>query len=92
MDCKKCYEENPERAKLCDECKADTLCEAFKMWYYVTYKKHPKKEVMTLDEAIQHAREVASNCSNKECGLEHMQLANWLEELKQRRQKDELMP
>ena len=40
---------------------------------------------MTLDEAIQHAREVAqSGCS--ECCKEHEQLAEWLEELRDRRQ------
>lgn len=39
---------------------------------------------MTLDEAIQHAREVAqSGCS--ECCKEHAQLAEWLEELQRRR-------
>lgn len=39
---------------------------------------------MTLDEAIQHAREVAqSGCS--ECCKEHAQLAEWLEELRDRR-------
>lgn len=39
---------------------------------------------MTLDEAIQHAREVAqSGCS--ECCKEHEQLADWLEELQRRR-------
>ena len=39
---------------------------------------------MTLDEAIQHAREVAeSGCS--ECCKEHEQLAEWLEELRDRR-------
>ncbi len=43
---------------------------------------------MTLDEAIQHAKEVASTCSNKEYGLDHEQLAMWLEELKQRRMQD----
>lgn len=37
---------------------------------------------MTLDEAIEHAREVSSQeCA--ECKKEHEQLANWLEELKQ---------
>ena len=46
--------------------------------------------MMTLDEAIQHAKEVASQCTNQECSLEHMQLAKWLEELKQRRLKDEM--
>ena len=43
---------------------------------------------MTLDEAIQHAKEVASTCSDKECRLDHRQLAVWLEELKQRRMQD----
>ena len=37
---------------------------------------------MTLDEAIQHCHEVAESCENKECALNHEQLANWLEELK----------
>lgn len=37
---------------------------------------------MTLDEAIEHAREVSSQkCA--ECKKEHEQLANWLEELRQ---------
>lgn len=41
---------------------------------------------MTLDEAIQHAREVAaSGCS--ECCKEHAQLAEWLEELLRRREE-----
>lgn len=43
---------------------------------------------MTLDEAIQHTKEVASTCPDKECGLDHRQLAVWLEELKQRRMLD----
>ncbi len=45
--------------------------------------------MMTLDDAIQHAKEVASQCSDEGCSMEHMQLAKWLEELKQRRLKDE---
>lgn len=48
-----------------------------------------KSIMMTLDEAIQHAKEVASQCSDKECSMEYIQLAGWLEELKQRRLKDE---
>ena len=47
---------------------------------------------MTLDEAIQHAREVASGvrceCAYircRECHKEHEQLAEWLEELRDRR-------
>jgi hypothetical protein len=46
--------------------------------------------MMTLDEAIQHAKEVSEQCANQECSLDHMQLARWLEELKQRRLKDEM--
>lgn len=44
---------------------------------------------MTLDEAIEHAKEVGSrmmcSCKTHECGKEHMQLASWLEELKRYR-------
>lgn len=42
--------------------------------------------MMDLDEAIQHARETSSKggiC--KECQTEHQQLAEWLEELRDRR-------
>lgn len=43
--------------------------------------------MMTLDEAIEHCREVAnSSCSG--CAMEHAQLASWLIELKFRRQQD----
>lgn len=38
--------------------------------------------IMTLDEAIQYCQEVAQKCNNKACGLEHVQLAQWLIELK----------
>ena len=40
--------------------------------------------MMTLDEAIEHAREKANGCG--ECAKEHQQLAEWLEELKQFRE------
>ena len=39
--------------------------------------------MMTLDEAIQHCKE-KSDCT--ECGAEHKQLAEWLRELKERRE------
>ena len=39
---------------------------------------------MNLDEAIKHAEEagirLSSDCKTKECGLEHIQLANWLKD------------
>lgn len=38
---------------------------------------------MTLDEAIRHCKEKA--CDNTQCALEHKQLAEWLEELKEYR-------
>ena len=36
---------------------------------------------MTLEEAIIHCRE--KSCDNTQCALEHRQLAEWLEELKE---------
>lgn len=55
---------------------------------------------MTLDEAIQHSKEVAKKERDKllkvgdeyicsECGKEHEQLAKWLEELKEYKQLEE---
>lgn len=41
--------------------------------------------VMTLDEAIKHCREVADKKCD-DCGKEHLQLAEWLEELKENRE------
>jgi DNA-directed RNA polymerase alpha subunit len=41
---------------------------------------------MTLDEAIEHAKEIANSQCN-ECGKQHKQLADWLEELKQYREQ-----
>ena len=44
------------------------------------------KVKMNLDQAIEHAEEVASNgCAGEECSLEHKQLADWLKELRQLR-------
>lgn len=39
---------------------------------------------MTLDEAIKHCREKALSCPSeqRECALEHVQLMDWLKELK----------
>lgn len=36
---------------------------------------------MTIDEAIEHCENVAKNNCSK-CGVEHLQLADWLKELK----------
>ena len=43
---------------------------------------------MTLDEAIIHAREVAAQLGCCECADEHRQLAEWLEELRERRKNE----
>ena len=43
---------------------------------------------MTLDEAIIHTREVAAQLGCCECADEHRQLAEWLEELRERRKND----
>ena len=40
---------------------------------------------MTLEEAIIHCKEKA--CDNTQCAIEHRQLAEWLEELKQYHKK-----
>ena len=46
---------------------------------------------MTLDEAIIHCKEVIENKNTcKECIDDHIQLLEWLEELKKYRQKKEL--
>lgn len=39
---------------------------------------------MTIDEAILHCKEVALRCSEeqRECALEHVQLIDWLKEVK----------
>lgn len=37
-ECGVCAIGNPERAKLCDEAKADTMCEAFRKWYKENYE------------------------------------------------------
>ena len=46
---------------------------------------------MTLDEAIAHAgeagRRTLGECGTNACGLEHIQLRDWLSELKEFRRK-----
>ena len=43
------------------------------------------KKLMTLDEAIEHATEKSQGCG--QCAAEHKQLAEWLKELKELRNK-----
>jgi len=46
---------------------------------------------MTLDEAIAHAdeagRRMLNECSTNTCGLEHIQLRDWLSELREFRRR-----
>lgn len=37
---------------------------------------------MTINEAIEHCKDIADNEKCEECALEHKQLAEWLIELK----------
>lgn len=61
-------------------------------WIPVTneYTTCRKETIMTLDEAILHCEEVANDktCCVEDCANEHKQLAEWLKELKERREKD----
>ena len=43
---------------------------------------------MTLDEAIEHAKNVASTCDDEECAADHLQLANWLTDLRMHRESE----
>lgn len=42
---------------------------------------------MTLDEAIEHAEFMGKNIKCEECAREHFQLAEWLKELKEYKNK-----
>ena len=48
--------------------------------------------LMTIEEAIEHCKEVAAGNTAQgkcpSCAAEHLQLAGWLMELKERREKD----
>jgi hypothetical protein len=46
------------------------------------------KEKEELELAITHATEVAKNCMTETCKTEHLQLAGWLIELRDRRIED----
>lgn len=43
LECKLCSNEEHERAELCDACKADNMCDAFRFWYENVYKKRINK-------------------------------------------------
>ena len=38
---------------------------------------------MDIDTAIKHSKEIYRNCKNVGCAIEHGQLANWLQQLKE---------
>lgn len=41
---------------------------------------------LTIQQAIEHCKEVASTCGIKDCEEEHLQLAEWLKELQDYKQ------
>lgn len=43
---------------------------------------------LTIEQAIEHCKEVATHCGIKDCEEEHLQLANWLKELQKYKQDD----
>ena len=53
----------------------------------VIFRSEPMAK-MTLSEAIEHCHDVAKKLGCSECAEEHLQLATWLEELKQFREKE----
>lgn len=49
-----------------------------------------KESIMTIDEAIEHCKEVAKKSDTcEDCANAHLQLASWLEELKELRVEKE---
>lgn len=42
LNCFECWQKDPDMAELCDECKADTMCVAFRQWYKTQYKNGKK--------------------------------------------------
>ena len=51
---------------------------------------YANEQIMTLDEAIKHCYEVADRKCD-DCGKEHLQLAKWLEELRDFKNKTDFM-
>ena len=47
--------------------------------------------MMTLEEAIEHAEDIATSAIGCECREEHRQLAAWLRELQERRKAPEII-
>ena len=41
---------------------------------------------LTIQQAIEHCKEIANNCGIKDCEEEHLQLAEWLKELQDYKQ------
>jgi hypothetical protein len=47
--------------------------------------------MLTIEEAIEHAEDVAVSAIGCECAAEHRQLAAWLRELQERRKMPEII-
>ena len=46
---------------------------------------------MTIEQAIEHAEDIATSAIGCECREEHRQLADWLRELQERRKAPEII-
>lgn len=82
------------KKKYPEGCDVDCEREYYEIWlegaawmYYSLMMKRPstayKTGQLTLDDAIKHCEEVLPLCENDEVREEHIQLGNWLKELKE---------
>lgn len=82
------------KEKYPEGCDVDCEREYYEIWlegaawmYYALMMKRPstayKTGQLTLDDAIKHCEEVLPLCENDEVREEHIQLGNWLKELKE---------
>lgn len=65
------------------------------MSFYGAVNNTKGRDVMTLDDAIRHCYNVAKSCSmvgSVECGQDHLQLAEWLEDYKRLRRIIDMPP
>lgn len=82
------------KEKYPEGCDVDCEREYYEIWlegaawmYYALMMKRPntayKTGQLTLDDAIKHCEEVLPLCENDEVREEHIQLGNWLKELRE---------
>ena len=64
------------------------IAEGFYISIPITERNKPDTPPMTLEEAIEHALSKAEALGDTPCGLQHSQLAKWLQELRARREDE----